>query len=69
MANLGTWGTEVEIYAMATILNTRIFVFGNYGHVNKWLEFKPLPTNSNDLDVHSNEVILMNNLSHHYEPA
>lgn len=67
MAHLGTWGTEVEIFAMATILNSRIYVYSKYGNDNKWLVYKPLKTDMKD--IHADEVIMISNLSHHFEPA
>ena len=68
MAELGTWGTEVELAAMATILNCTIFVFSKYGSQTLWLKYKPLKTNTTE--VHSDEVIMINNASGvHFEPA
>ena len=68
MAELGKWGTEVELAAMATILNCTIFVFSKYGNQTLWLKYKPLKTNTTE--VHSDEVIMINNASGvHFEPA
>jgi len=67
MANHGTWGTEIEIFAMATILNCRIYVYSKHGKDNNWLEYKRLKTDMKD--IHADEVIMISNMSHHYEPA
>ena len=37
-----TWGTEVEIFAFASITSTPVYVFSRYGEGMKWLEYKPL---------------------------
>lgn len=67
MAQLGNWGTEVEIFAMATILNCRIYVYSKCGNDNQWLEYKPLKTDTED--IHTDEVVMISNLSHHFEPV
>ena len=67
MAHLGTWGTEIEIFAMATILNSRIYVYSKCGEAKKWLEYKPL--NTDVKGIHAYEVLMIRNLSNHFEPA
>lgn len=62
----GVWGTEVEIFAMATILNTSICVYSKYGNAYRWLEYKPLDSCSED---NSRECIMISNVSHHFEPV
>ena len=43
MDTLGTWGTEVEIIALATLLNTRIAVFYRPASAKKpsWYYYNP----------------------------
>ena len=60
MATLETWGTEVEIIALATILNATVFVFSQCGQTQKWLPYNPLLSGD---DTHSVEVIMIQNLS------
>ena len=68
MANIGTWGTMVEMFAMATILNKPIYIFTKQGNYNKWLKYKSLIPD--DKDIHSDEVIMMSNISgFHFEPV
>lgn len=40
-----TWGTEVEIFAFATITKTPVYVYTTCGRRRKWLEYKPLSDN------------------------
>lgn len=68
MDEIGTWGTEIEIFAMATILNTAIYVYSKFGSCKKWLKYEPLTNNLKDYSG-CNEVIMLMNLSHHFEPA
>ena len=67
MASLGVWGTEVEIFALATILNTTVFVFSKCGETTKWLPYEPLKKDVGS--AHDHECILLNNLHEHFEPA
>ena len=67
MASLGVWGTEVEIFALATILNTTVFVFSKCGETTKWLPYEPLKKDV--VSAHDHECILLNNLHEHFEPA
>ena len=39
MATLRTWDTEVEIFALATILNVTVYVLSQRGQVQKWLPY------------------------------
>ena len=36
--NDGEWGTEIEIFAFASMFATNIFVFGPYGSGFKWMK-------------------------------
>ena len=67
MIQLGTWGTEIEIFAMATILNTKIYIYSEHGATYKWLAYEPLTP---ILDtVHKNEMIMIKNVFKHFEPV
>ena len=39
MANLGVWGTNVEIIAAASLLKTDIYVYTKVGSLYKWQQF------------------------------
>ena len=41
MISLGTWGTEIEIFALATILNATVYVYSQLGNSQKWLPYGP----------------------------
>ncbi len=66
MENLGVWGTEIEIFALATMLHSTVYVFSNFGKTSKWLPYKPLLECPKDSH---NDDIFISNLSHHFEPA
>ena len=42
MADNGVWATDVEIVAIATLLQTTVFVFTDYNGTRRWLPYKPL---------------------------
>jgi hypothetical protein len=78
MDNDGVWGTEVEIFAAATMLRTPIYVFSLYGAHYQWLRFSPVPdsygiiavTDETDEDeLHSGEAIYITNVGQHFEPV
>lgn len=66
MATDGVWGTEVEIFALATLLGNTVYVYSSCGLVNKWVPYAPL---RQGIDNHCHEIILLKNLSAHFEPA
>ncbi|XP_053385075.1 uncharacterized protein LOC128550298 [Mercenaria mercenaria] len=65
MANSDTWGTEVEIFAFATLTRTTIYVYSKYGgDIWRWLEYKPL-TNDDTND----RAMFIQNTSDHFVPV
>ena len=80
MATIGISGTEVEILALATILSATLYVFSQCRQTQKWLPYRALykfcilllllyrPLLSGDFPK-SGEVIIMQNLNHHHDPA
>lgn len=76
MAVSGTWATEVEILATASMLATNICVYSPYGidsaknKVYKWLTYRPLyglnPVNGLRL---ARKTIYITNVSDHYAPV
>ena len=46
MENLGEWGTQAEIFAIATLLKINIFVFTweSHSELYHWLCYKPITT-------------------------
>lgn len=76
MSHPGVWGTEVEIYAFATLLATDIYVFGPYARdrsgatIYKWLKYAPLKSPAPVSGLTScTESIYINNTMAHFEPA
>ena len=76
MINPGEWGTEVEIYAFATLLSAPVYVYGPSGRDNvsntiyKWLKYEPLK----DVNSHLNllpltENIYIRNMGSHFVPV
>ena len=66
MDRLGTWGTETEILAFATMTNTVVYVYCRSDMDKKvWLPYKPLTTTGG-----SEKAIYLNNESgNHFEPV
>ena len=72
----GTWATEVEILATASMLATNICVYSPYGRdsannkVYKWITYRPLyglnPVNGLR---QSRKTIYITNMSDHYAPV
>ena len=64
MANSDTWGTEVEIFAFATLTGTIVYVYSLVGSHYRWLEYKPL-TNTNRND----RAVFIQNVDNHFVPV
>lgn len=64
MQSLGTWATEFEIIAAASLLRTTIYVFGPSGATYKWLKYSPIEVTN---DRHQNESIYITNIGNHFE--
>ena len=65
MKNPGTWGTELEIIAFASMCNTPVHVYCSAGHGEyKWLVYKPAIGQS--LYNHS---VYLQNIYGHFEPV
>lgn len=68
----GQWASEVEIFAVATLLNTDVFVFSEIapGEPPRWLRHKPLHTLGNAMTFPATfRAIYLSNLSCHFEPV
>jgi hypothetical protein len=62
------WGTDVEITAAATVLQTPVVVFtATTEHKRAWLEYKPLFRLSSSYK--GTENLYLRNLCSHYEPV
>ena len=47
MSNPSTWGTDIEVFAIATLMQCPIYVHANFGYGdNRWGQFSPLFTNA-----------------------
>jgi len=74
----GIWGTQVEIFAKATMVDTPVCVFCKYGNQFRWLMYAPVQPWSfagsvNKASVisvgqHAGEVIYIAAIGHHFEP-
>ena len=64
MQSLGTWATEFEIIAAASLLRTTIYVFGPSGATYKWLKYSPIEVTN---DRYQNESIYITNIGNHFE--
>ena len=64
MQSLGTWATEFEIIAAASLLRTTIYLFAPVGAAYKWLKHSPIEVHN---DIHQNEFIFITNISNHFE--
>ena len=61
MQTLGTWATELEVIAAASLLNTTIYI---YAETFKWLKQSPQETK---LGLHQDEGIHITNFNKHFE--
>ena len=64
MQSLGTWATEFEIIAAASLLRITIYVFAPVGAAYILLKHSPIEVNNN---IHQNESIFFTNISNHFE--
>lgn len=60
----GTWATDTEIVATATLLQTSVYVFSTYVSTRKWLRYDPLFTVDNVKSFE--EGIYLTNLNEHF---
>ena len=71
MQTLGTWGTETELIAFASLIYTNIVVLGPYNeHEYRWLTYtqdRELP--SKDMFTKTNQSIFLANIRSHFEPV
>ena len=63
----GTWATEVELYAAASMLQTGLYVFAAHGHTPCWVEYLPLFRTEHA--VSDDCAIYMNLQDDHFQPA
>jgi hypothetical protein len=65
MDKLGTWGTDVEIIALATLLSTRITVYHRppSSETSIWFNYDPLVPS----DIIHDISIYLNNPTNHFE--
>ena len=70
MRKLGVWGTEVEIFAVATILNTDMYIFTQEAKDRepRWLRYAPIQDINTQL-APSKNAIFISNLHHHFQPV
>ena len=66
MASENTWGTEVEIFAFATLTRSVVYVYSQYGSKEKWLEYKPLGLIGGNL---RDRAVYIQNTSDHFVPV
>ena len=66
MADDGTWATDVEILAMATLLQTTIFVYTQLQNHKKWLPYQPL-FHISSVQKLEGQSIYLSNLCAHFE--
>ena len=64
MANDGTWATDVEIVATATLLQTTIYVFSDVNCQRRWYKYKALLSKE---DGCYNQNIYITNVNQHFE--
>ena len=65
MEKLGIWGTDVEIFALATLLDTRIAVFYRplSSETGSWYYYNPMMSSDNVEDM----SIYFKNHGNHFE--
>ena len=63
MDDNGTWATDVEIVATATLLQTPVLVYTTYGKTKTWLKYDPLFSVS-DGKTFSQCIYLINEREH-----
>ena len=70
MRKLGVWATEVEIFAVATLLNTDMYVFTQEAKDRepRWLRYAPIQQINSQL-APSKRAIFISNLHHHFQPV
>lgn len=68
MASENTWGTEVEIFAFATLTRSVVYVYSQYGSKEqwRWLEYKPLGLIGGNL---RGRAVYIQNTSDHFVPV
>ncbi len=67
----GTWGTELEIFAFATITQTTVYVYCSQGtsheqQIRRWLPYRPV---SVDSSAPNQSAVYIQNLNEHFEPV
>lgn len=68
MSKDGEYGTDVEIFASASFLNTSIYVFAPWGEKFKWQHFAPLKETTSAFQKAKGNIYLCN-INEHFEPV
>ena len=66
MFAFGSWGTEVEIYATAHLLQTDIYIYTLYGLNWKWLKFSAT-TIEPSISINQEVIYLQHTGLNHYD--
>ena len=69
----GEYATEVELFAMATLLNTSIWTYSPYSRQDnltlyRWQQHSPIPRAPSPFP-RSTKAIYLKNTAEHFEPA
>lgn len=65
MSEEGVWGSEVEIFVAATLLQTPIAVFAAFGDRHLWQVFRPLRYK----EPRERCMLYLQNSNNHFEPV
>ena len=68
----GVWGTEVEIFAIASLLRCNIYVYSSFGtlnNVHRWLRFEPNLNIPSHITPTAYSFYLNHYNQNHYEPV
>ena len=72
MDSSGVWGTEVEVLAFASMVNTTVYVYGPVGqNVYKWMPYRPLDGIQPNVQVLAPAAgcIYLSNIDCHFQPV
>ena len=65
--NRNSWGTHTEIFALATMLQTKVFVFCEYAGRFQWTQFLPLFEQLPPVGLHGLHFITIMHCGEHYD--
>ena len=71
MDKAGVWGTDVEVFAFASMVNTTVYVYCPVGESYQWLPYRPVRDVQPNVQVSAPAAasVYISNINSHFQPV